>query len=360
MNEGGATALLARLRALSGATGLAFVSGPTLIPSGHETEVYDLELSSAPSRWDGGLVLRLFAADAPSHAARFEAGVHEGLRAQGFPAPRIVAVGEDAPCFLLMERLPGRGLGDGLEVEEGVSSRLRTLAGAVRLAVGLPGRLGPVTRDLLALDPEPVLGALEARGVARERVGFDRQLEDLDRRIAARDELKGLVPGLDWLHRRRPDEPARLAVCHGDLTPNLIFDGARLSGVVDWSAAFVTVGDPAFELGNSAAMIQVPMPLPAPLRAIASAYQAWLVRAFLRAVGPVAEGLTERILYYETCRLLRALVGAAELWIECAGGAPFPERPDPWKVPAIALQVAERVRAHTGASLVLPEPPARV
>lgn len=349
--------LLRLLRAEAGRPGLVYAQAPERIVGGHETEVYAVALKGAPEGWDGPLVLRCFGEGEPPGTAALEAAIHEGLHAQGFPVPRIVAARDDEPAFLLMERLPGRALGDGIEVESGFVGRVRALALLARLAVGLPERLARVTRRLLALDAGPVLDALRARGISHDRIRFERHLGELERRIGARSGLAGLRPGFDWLLRERPGEPERLCVCHGDLTPNLVFDGGRLAGVIDWSGAFATVGDPAYELGNSQAMIRVPVPVPRPLWPLVSAVQTGLIRAFAQRVG-TAPGVTpERVRYYETWRHFRSLLGAAETWLDCAEGAAFPERPDPWKVPAVALRVCDRVAAHMGAALELPAPP---
>jgi hypothetical protein len=121
----------------------------------------------------------------------------------------------------------------------------------------------------------------------------------------------------------------------------------------------VTIGDPAFEIGNTRVMLQVPLPVPGPIRPVARAFQRWLVRRYAVALGPAWEFSPERVRYYEAWRCFRALLGAAETWKACAPGETFPMRPDPWCLPEIAAEVAREFRARTGVAIDLPAPPFR-
>jgi hypothetical protein len=246
-----------------------------------------------------------------------ECAIHEGLLCQGFPVPRVLVARDERPSFLVMERLPGVAAADGLEVESGLPARLLGLVRAARLSLGLPERLGELTARLLALDAQPILDALRARGLGPETIGFDRHLDDFAERVRAA-ELSGLEAGLAWLHRARPGDPEHRAICHGDLAPNMLFHERRLTGVIDWSSDFVTIGE--FEIGNTRVMLQVPLPVPGPIRPVARAYQRWLVRRYVDAVGPARELSPERVRYYEAWRCFRALLGAAETWQTCAAG----------------------------------------
>jgi aminoglycoside phosphotransferase len=351
-------ALLDALRVEAGVPDLEYVRAPSRIPSGHETDVYALELRRGPPELDGPLIARCFTKTGEPRSASFEAAVHDGLHDLGFPVPRVLIARDAPPAFLLMERLPGRSIADGLEIEEGRVDRLLALGALLRISLGLPKLLGEVTGRLLALDSEPVLRALQARGLAPAAIGFERHLKDFAERVDEQA-LTGHVEALRWLQRAGPPGCERLAICHGDLAPNLLVDGARWSGVIDWSAAFVTLADPAFEIANTRVMIQVPLPFPAPFRRASAAYQRGLVRQYARALGAQWAPSPERLRYYEAWRLFRTLLGAAELWRACAEGEPFPERPDPWCLPEVASQVAAHFRARTGVRITLPDPPRR-
>ena len=350
--------LLQGLREETGCPALEYAQPPERIPAGHETDVYTLALRGGPPGSDQPLVARCFAEPCALRAASLEAAIHEALGAQGFAVPRVLAARDAAPAFLVMERLPGRGIGDGLEFSGRLRDRLRGLATILGLSLKLPEWLGEVTAQLLALDPEPVRSALAARGLPLEAIGFDRHIEEIERRV--RDgELSGQEAGLRWLLASRPPPAKRPALCHGDLAPNVLVDDGRVTGVIDWSSAFVTLGDPEFEIGNSQAMIQIPLPLPVPLARAIGLYQRRMVERFLRALGPDCAPSPERVRYYAAWRWFRSLCGAAEIWNACAAGAPFPERPDPWCVPAIARKVADQFHVLTGVAIHLPDPPER-
>lgn len=351
-------ALLRALREETGCASIGYAHAPSRIPSGHETDVYALELRGGPVGFDGALIARCFGERMPPHAASLEAAVHEGLHGQGFPVPRVLVARDAPPAFVLMERLPGRSLAEGVEFEQGPLERLGALARLAGLSVRLPTLLGQVTGRLLGLEPEPLMRALEARKLQPAAIGFDRHLESFAERVA-RAALHGHEAGLRWLQQARPPDPERLAICHGDLAPNLLIERGRVSGVVDWSCAFTTLADPAFEIANTRVMLQVPLPLPGPLQRASEAYQRALARRYVHALGPDWAPDPERLRYYEAWRCFLALLGAAELWRACAEGAPLPERPDPWSMPEIAARVAAAFRTRTSVAIDLPAPPPR-
>jgi aminoglycoside phosphotransferase (APT) family kinase protein len=351
-------ALLRALRQETGCADMGYARGPSRIPSGHETDVYALELTGGPTGFGGPLVARCFGEGAPPRAASVEAAVHEGLRAQGFPVPRVLVARDPPPAFVLMERLPGRSMAEGVEFEQGALERLGALAGLARLSIRLPRLLGEVTARLLDLEAQPLLRALEARKLESAALGFDRHLECFSERVA-RSALHGHDAGLRWLREARPPDPERLAICHGDLAPNLLFERGRVTGVVDWSCAFTTLADPAFELANTRVMLQVPLPVPRFLRGAVEAYQRTLVHRYSRALGPEWAPDPKRLRYFEAWRCFLALLGAAEFWRARAEGAPLPERPDPWSVPEVAARVATAFHARTGVAVDPGVPPGR-
>lgn len=347
--------ILGAIREAMGSTRIRFRQEPELVPSGHETAVYALELEDGPLGTEGPLILRLFA-DVHSRAASFEAAVHDGLLGQGFPVPEVIASSDEDPAFLLMRRIPGRAVGDGVEYDGSTRKRLAGVGRLAQISVRLPRWLAQTTSRLLTLDPGPVVTAAEARGVGADAFGFDRLLDALAARVD-RLGLEGFREGLQWLLDARPPDPDDMCVCHGDLPPNLLTDDGEVTSVIDWSSEFATIGDPAYELANSRFLLQVPIPLPRFLRQGSEAYQGSLVRRFERSLVMSAPPTAERIAYYEAYRRLLSLVGGAEVWLACAAGADFPDRPDPWTMPRIAERVAAAFRASTGVALELPPPP---
>ena len=103
-------------------------------------------------------------------------------------------------------------------------------------------RLAEQTIDALAalhdLDPSPLGEPVSPRS----------DLDRLGRRLGRFDPLPPVLTGaLAWLARRIPDPPGRPAIVHGDFRMgNLVVDGDRLTGVLDWEMA--APGDPLSDL----------------------------------------------------------------------------------------------------------------
>jgi aminoglycoside phosphotransferase (APT) family kinase protein len=302
------------------------------LPGGFDTQVLAFRLRGAPGAFAGPLVLRLLG---PRHDPRRvlrECAVQRAVAAQGFPAPPcLLADADPAPLgapFLLMTRLPGRPL-----------LRVRGL--------GLGATLAETQARLHALDPAPLLAAVAAAGLDPASLGFDGYLERLAARVAA-GPLEGLRPVLDWLRARRPAAAGAPVICHGDFHPqNLLAEGRRVTGVVDWPNCLVA--DPAFDVASTRVilaltpldMIGVPVPLRWAVggarRALLAAYQAaWRRR-----------GLADpaRLAYHEVAAALRLMVVAAEGRAGVGGAAPGPLE---------ASRFPDELAAHTARVTGLP------
>jgi hypothetical protein len=109
--------LLQRLRAELDAPKLTYAVPPARLAGGAFSSMFTFELATPPSAWSGTLVLRLV--DALPMQVRTEAGLQEGARSVGLPAPRVLLV-EPTPevlgaTFMIMEMLPGRAFLRGVE-----------------------------------------------------------------------------------------------------------------------------------------------------------------------------------------------------------------------------------------------------
>eukprot|EP00752_Nemacystus_decipiens_P000763 g763.t1 len=182
---------------------------------------------------DGRLALVLRATQGASlpdsHGPPAEAALLRAARDAGISAPEALGAGHDPAIldrpFLLMARLPGRadpsrltGLSDG--------------AGAA-LAYALGGEaarlhaISPQTHPLSGLAPPAA----------------DPAAESLERLRAALDSLGAAEPalewGLAWLDRRRPTPPSDgCRLVHRDFrTGNILLDGDRYAGLLDWEFA---------------------------------------------------------------------------------------------------------------------------
>jgi aminoglycoside phosphotransferase (APT) family kinase protein len=150
------------------------------------------------------------------------------------PAPALLwhDDGEDNPFgrpFLVMDRIDGEVPVGWADVPEPRRSRLGEHAMEVLAA-------------LHATDPAP-LAPPEGSGRAAptELDWYVRRLERLSPLPAV------LTGGLWWLERHRPPAPERAVLVHGDYRMgNLIVDGDRIAGVLDWEMA--APGDPLADL----------------------------------------------------------------------------------------------------------------
>jgi aminoglycoside phosphotransferase (APT) family kinase protein len=162
---------------------------------------------------------------------RYVLRVAAALRAQGWPTPEPAEEPMIGPggAWVLFHRLPGRAVtpaGADRAVEERARGRLLARFHAAAAATGIADQRGGFTGPAeLVGDPE-LDRWLRAHEVARPDEG--RVLR------AYRD------AAVAWFaDNPAPDAPR--SVIHGDFTPwNLLFDGGRLTGVLDFEATHHT------------------------------------------------------------------------------------------------------------------------
>jgi len=154
----------------------------------------------------------------------------QAVAGTGVPAPELLWFddGNETPFsrpFIVMTRVAGTVPVGWHEVPEPTRTRLAEQAIDALAA-------------LHDLDPSP-LG---------EPVTPLSDLERLGRRLDRAGPLPPVLTGaLAWLAQRIPDPPARSAIVHGDFRMgNLVVDGDRLTGVLDWEMA--APGDPLSDL----------------------------------------------------------------------------------------------------------------
>ncbi len=329
-------ALLALVERSSGRSGLRFARTPTPLAGGYWAAIYAFCVAGAPPGFEGELVLRLMPDD---ERGRRESVLQQAVAALGFMAPRIrLAGGPDAGLgarFAIMDRAPGGSLAEGLSAGE----RARALRRMPRL-------LGEAMTALHALDPGPVLAALEQAGWPRISQGVAGLLQEVGL-VIERVGLRGYDRVLAWLHARRV-EPEWLVICHGDLHGfNVIVQDGKLSGVVDWTNA--RVAEPAFDVAYTATLLeQMPIAVPAILRPVLGLIGRRASRQFVESYRRLGSFNADRLRWYEGLHALRLLVRVAEAR---RSEAPFPTT-HPWELSAAASQ--DRVEQTSGIRLELP------
>ena len=176
------------------------------------------------------------------------------MAAHGVPVPSLRWWDDDPSWFgveyLIVERVAGATLGDVFSVD------------------GAP----PPDADPRLLFGQAIdaLTAIHATGWREALRGWDEPLslaEEVDRwegLLRRADDPAWVRDGLrarDLLHASAPEEP-RPGIVHGDFySNNWMFDGARLTAVLDWESAFL--GPQLLDLGWTCMMIDPPSWVPA-------------------------------------------------------------------------------------------------
>ena len=243
----------------------------------------------------------------PPLRARTERATQNAVAGLGYPAPRVLLANPDPAIlgggFLVMERVAGRPL---LDVRK----------------VGVASVLVDMQLKLHALDAEVLLAALDREGppISRNMVTVESHLARLGRRIAD-GHLRGLERAMAWLVEQQPSNGRARVICHGDLHPqNILMDGARVTGVIDWPN--VVVADRECDVASTRVILGlVPvglMGVPPALRGIVEVARRILVGRYVagyRRRQPLDGG---RLAYYEALACMRGLVRTAEARL--AGG----------------------------------------
>ena len=319
--------LLRHLRGRLGA-GVGYADAPVPLSGGFDTTILAFRLGGAPADWSEPLVLRVMTrADSGPRVLR-EAAVHVARVAAGFPAPRVLLHDTElAPLglpFLVMERLPGGTMWSAVA------------RGSLSAILALPRRLAELQARLHRLDGEGLVDRARAFGVDPATMSVKADVERLHQRIA-REGLMGLLPGADWLVRNLPAPAQAEVICHGDFHPlNIMMDGDRLTGVIDWANA--AIAEPAYDIASLRTIALHADPgVPVAARGMATLVRRLMVRRYMslyRAAAP----LEMRILaYYEAIRILSALTFAGEQ---------RPQAGNPWNAPhtvAALVRAFERI-----------------
>jgi aminoglycoside phosphotransferase (APT) family kinase protein len=334
--------LLEAARAATGRAELGYAVPPVPLSGGFFTENHTFRLGGAPPPWDGPLVVRLFPNEAPADLAHREAAVQGVLANQSYPAPPIVWFDDAARllgrrCFV-MRRLPGRVMVGGIRVLDLITSAPKLLRHLVETTASAQAWLH-------RLDVEPLLARLASAPAGVER-WFDRL-----------DGFDDLAPARAWLLSHRPRETAPRVICHGDLhAGNILTDGDRLTGVLDYTVA--TVAEPALDVGYTTMSFDlVPIDAPAAIRRVAARFGHGIARryaaAYLAQTG--ADLANQR--YYEALRCASELTNVVSHRRARAEGVPHDAPRPTWD--AVSDQMVEYFRDRTGVSLRLPPPVGR-
>jgi aminoglycoside phosphotransferase (APT) family kinase protein len=130
------------------------------------------------------------------------------------------------------------------------------------------------------------------------------------RRLGARTQragLGGLEPGAAWLARNQPPPAQSEVICHGDFHAlNIVVDGGRLSGVVDWARAIVA--EPAYDVAGTRTLMRFGnMGLRPPVRWLVDLARVLPVRRYTRIYRKLRPLDERNMPYFVGMRALSAL-----------------------------------------------------
>lgn len=351
----GADRLLAYLRTTLGQPDLSFRDSPTRLRGGNETFIYLFSLQHAPEHVAGPLILRAYRAGyARPDQARFEATVQNAIAGLGYPAARVFFVCQETDVlgtpFIVMQRLPGSMVLEGIGGPDASGQMRFQKPGRLLRSTGLLGEIPRICAEaqlrLHALNPQPLLDAIEQESLPRASVTVEGRLQAL--RTTIDDyELEALRHPFAWLAQNAP-EPERLAICHSDIQPNNILMTEReITGIVDWSQ--VIVADPALDVGYTKVAIEtVPLDMPSVLQWINRPVARIVSRGYLRRYTRRRRVRRSTIEYYEVLRALFVLAGIG------ARRRGAPSEPDTWDSPKGVRNLVARVRSVTSTEVRLP------
>jgi aminoglycoside phosphotransferase (APT) family kinase protein len=321
--------LLGCLRERLGAA-VAYAEPPTPLSGGFDTIIHVLRLSGATGDWSGALILRIMRRGTSGARVRREAAAHAALDKAGFPVPRVLLAEPDpAPLgapFLIMQRLPG----------ETMWSAAQARGGAALLAI--PRRLAEIHARLHRVSGERLRESAHTFDVDLATMGVEARVEDVGRRID-RAGLGGLLEGARWLVRHRPAPTQAEVICHGDFHPhNLMIEGGRLSGVIDW--ADVTLAEPTYDIaGLRVIALYADLGVPRWARGPTNMMRRLMVGRYMSVYRSAAPLDTRHLPYYEAIRILSALAFTGE---------DRPPAGNPWNAPHIKARLVREFERVSG------------
>ena len=342
--------LLSHLRIALESPNLSYAEPLARISGGFDTLIYGFRLSDAPSHASGPLILRVFRDYNPwitltgQERARFETAVQNAIADLRYPAPRVLHYCADAAVlgapFLAMERLPGRIM-------------LDLLFRPAPLLARLPDLMAESQAALHALDPAPLLRAIERESIPARVLTVDDWMAQVTRLIEAA-QLEGLKPGMNWLFENRPAVPEHPVICHGDFHPlNLLIRGGKISGVIDWP--WVRIADAAYDIGATVAIFtQGPVSLPRFLQSVVNWGRRLFIARYLRSYGRLRPLDMDAVRYYEALRAIGFLLEAGQQRQADAGVIKRPEKPTAFGTQPIVDSVTSRFERITRVAVSIP------
>lgn len=335
--------LLTYLRALLGDPTASFREPPVPVLGGFATLIYAFHLQGAPPEYSMRLIVRIFPGDESGRQAAAEGALQNALAEAGYPVPRVVHVGMDpAPLggtFLIMHRIEGRTL-------------LDAALGAPLTLPRAPGLFARTHAQLHAIDPLPVIQALQRADVPLRASGLDDLLDRIGREVESPG-MERMRPAFAWLQGNRPAEVST-ALLHLDFHPlNVLVEDGSVTGVIDWSGFLV--GDPASDVATTTVLLTCgPLDVSPLLKWPMELVRRWFAWRYLAAYQRAHPIPKATLGYYRALRCYSAMVHVGLMRVARRTGAPAPAITYAWERPQQVARMTSVFQRASGVPLHLP------
>lgn len=230
--------LLGYLRQELAQPDLAYGVPLTPLQGGNETHSFSFKLAGAGDDLSQMLVLRLYPAIYGARNAIWESMLQNVLAEEGYPVARAHVVCSDPSilggAFFIMDYLPGQPL---------IFASMETM----------PQLLGKIHAELHDINPEPLIRALQKRGIEESAYRLNNRF---DWHVANINKLSSFREIVEWLVGNGPPEPERLSVCHGDFHGlNILVHEGTVTGVLDWPG--FKIADPLYDIGTTIVLTSI-------------------------------------------------------------------------------------------------------
>ncbi len=277
---------------------------------GNEAYLYKFRISGIED-YDGKLVLRLFPSYNHPETADWQAMIHNLLREEGLPVPRVYLTTSDTSIlggsFLVMDYVEGEA------VDPGVDPSILVLTAKTQAMLHLK-------------EGKKMSEKIIAQGHSPGSHNFDGRINWL---VNHAKEYPSLDEAVKWLVENRSVEPETKSIIHGDFHPmNLLVNDGEVNAILDWSGFMI--GDPMYGLGWTKALFIATGKSELPEDEFNQ-----LVQMYIDAYESVRPIDYAKVDYYVVYRLVRALLEGKE-------------GQEVWTRPIIVKNIIKEIKEMTG------------
>lgn len=277
---------------------------------GNEAYLYRFKISGIED-YNSRLVLRLFPSYNHEETANWQAMIHNLLREEGLPVPKVYLTTSDTSIlggsFLVMDYVEGEA------IDPGVDPSVLVLTAKTQAMLHLK-------------EGKKISEKIIAQGHSAGSHNYDGRINWL---VNHAEEYPSIGAAVKWLIENRPDEPETPSVIHGDFHPmNLLVKDGEVNAILDWSGFMV--GDPMYGLGWTKALFIATGKSELPEDVFNQ-----LVQSYIDAYESIHHIDYKKMDYYVVFRLVRALLEGKE-------------GQEVWTRPYIVNNIVKEIKEMTG------------